>query len=351
MRIGLGLLLWAAVVAAWLVPAALHAGPAYLETMVLKQNVTRYADPWHHFQPPWYYLWVLPADYFPWSALLPTALVVGWRRLRTSEEGRARQGYLFALCWMLVTLAFFSLSPAKRTVYILTMYPAMALLVGAALDRMAADWRGLGKGARRALVWPLGLVAAFGLLVAAALPVAAPLHAADLMPLGPGLVAEVVAGFALLAAGALAAWWLARRGRVTAAAGALAGGTAALALLLFLLAVPRLDSVKSARPLSELLVERMGSGEPYAVFPRLDAAFLYYTGRYSVPVQGEAELREFVRRPGRKWLLIERDDLARVQESGGVLPLVEVARDRDPREGYLLMTDPPAPPVGEEPAR
>jgi hypothetical protein len=95
----------------------------------------------------------------------------------------------------------------------------------------------------------------------------------------------------------------------------------------------------------------MGSGAPYAVFPRLDAAFLYYTGRYSVPVQGEAELREFVRRPGRKWLLIERDDLARVQESGGALPLVEVARDRDPREGYLLMTDPPAPPVGEEPAR
>lgn len=343
MRIGLGLLLWAAVVAAWLVPAALDAGPGYLRAILVEQNVTRYADPWHHFRPPWYYLWVLPADFFPWSALLPTALVVGWKRVRTSVGGRARQGYLFALCWTVVTLVFFSASPAKRTVYILTMYPAMALLVGAALDRGAARWEELSKGERRAFVWPLGVVAAFGLLVAAAVPVAAPLHAADLMPLGAGLVTEVAAGFVLLAAGALAAWWLARRGRVTAAAGALAGGTAALGLVLFLLSVPRLDAVKSARPLSGLLVERLGPGEPYAIYPRLDAAFLYYTGRYSVPVQGEAELREFVGRPGRQWLLIERDDLARVQESGGPLPVVEVARDPDPREGYLLMTDPPAP--------
>ena len=343
MRIGLGLLLWAAVVAAWLVPAALDAGPAYLRTMILEQNLTRYADPWHHFRPFWYYLWVLPADFFPWFALLPTALVVGWKRLRTAGEGRARQGYLFALCWMVVTLVFFSASPAKRTVYVLTMYPAMALLVGAALDRAAGRWRELSKGERRAFLWPLGAVAAFALLVAAAVPVAAPLHAADLVPLGPRLLAEVAVGFALLAAGALAAWWLARRGRVPAAAGALAGGTAALGLVVFLLSVPRLDAGKSARPLSGLLVERMAPGEPYAMYPRLDPAFLFYTGRFSEPVHCEAELRELVRRPGRKWLLIERDDLARVQESGGPLPLVEVARDRDPREGYLLMTDPPAP--------
>ncbi|HUP42012.1 MAG TPA: hypothetical protein VM599_02260, partial [Thermoanaerobaculia bacterium] len=53
--------------------------------------------------------------------------------------------------------------------------------------------------------------------------------------------------------------------------------------------------------------------------------------------EGEAELQEFARRPGRKWLLIERDDLARLERP---LPLVEVARDRNPRDGYFLMTDP-----------
>ena len=47
-------------------------------------------------------------------------------------------------------------------------------------------------------------------------------------------------------------------------------------------------------------------------------------------------------RPGRKWLLIERDDLAKLERP---LPLVEVARDGDPFDGYLLLTDPPAPPA------
>ncbi|HEY4563704.1 MAG TPA: glycosyltransferase family 39 protein, partial [Thermoanaerobaculia bacterium] len=136
LRIGRGLLLWAAVMLAWLVPAGLEAGPDYLRQIVFRQTVTRYATPWHHFAPPWFYLTVIPGDFFPWSFLLPTAIVVGWKR----RAGRLRAGFLFALCWVVVTLVFFSISSAKRSVYILTMYPAMALLVGAGLDLAAAEW-------------------------------------------------------------------------------------------------------------------------------------------------------------------------------------------------------------------
>ena len=45
MQIRLGLLIWAAVVLAWLVPAGLAGGEEYLRNIVFKQNVTRYADP------------------------------------------------------------------------------------------------------------------------------------------------------------------------------------------------------------------------------------------------------------------------------------------------------------------
>lgn len=342
MRIGRGLLLWAAVVLAWLVPAALDAGWGYFEIMVFKQNVTRYADPWHHFQPVWYYLWVLPAEFYPWFALLPSAVVLGWRRLRGTEG--ERRGYLFALSWTVVTLVFFSASPAKRSVYLLQMYPAMALLVGAALDRLGAGWKDLSKGERRGVVWPLGLLAGVAVLLPVVAPFVAEHNAERLAPLGAGLVPEVVAAACLGAAGALAAWWLARRGLLATAAGALAGGTAVMGLTLFLVSLPRLDAVKSARPLSELLVERMGPGETYAIYPRLDSPFLFYTERFAVLPYGDDELVEYASRPGRQWLLIERDDLARIEDDGGEpLPLVEVARDRDPRDGYILMTDPPAP--------
>ncbi|HBL27116.1 MAG TPA: hypothetical protein DD490_09805, partial [Acidobacteria bacterium] len=130
----LGLLLWAAVVLAWLIPAGLAGGREYLDQIVYKQNVTRYADPWHHYAPWYYYLTVVPGDFFPWSFLLPAGLVIGWKRF----SGKAREGFLFCLCWIVVTVLFFSISPAKRTVYVLTMYPGMALVVGAALDRIAA---------------------------------------------------------------------------------------------------------------------------------------------------------------------------------------------------------------------
>jgi len=349
MKIPTGLLTWALPVLAWLVPAGLDAGWPYLQAIVFKQNVTRYADPWHHFQPPWYYLTVIPGDFFPWSFLLPSALVVGWRRfVRAGRGGRGsvagdalRKPFLFGLCWMVATVVFFSISPAKRTVYILTMYPAMALLVALALAWWAgspADGEVPERGRdRHWLVWPLGLLAVVTLVLPVAAPFVAARQAEVLEPLGPGLVPRVVTLCGVLALGAVAAWGLARRGRVRRATFALAAGSALFGLGAFLVVLPRFDVVKSARGLSRTLVERMAPGEPYAIYPRLDAPVLFYTRHVSVELDSEQDLRRFVARPGRKWLMIERDDLAKLDPP---LPLVEVARDADRKDGYILMTDP-----------
>jgi hypothetical protein len=327
MRIDLGLLLWTAVVLAWLVPAGLAAGPDYLRQIVFRQNVTRYANPWHHFAPWYYYLEVLPAELFPWSFLLPTALVVGWKRI----EGKEREGFLFSLCWMAVTLLFFTVSPAKREVYILTMYPGMALIVGAALDRITAEW----PRWRRWLVIPLGLVA--GLLVAltAALPIAGR-GRAEAIPLGgDSFVWGLTVILLPLPLGALLAWWFSRSGAVPRAVGALAAGMALAALGISLYALPRFDVFKSARGLSRELVARMAPGETYGIYPRLDSTFLFYTHRFCFDLDSETKLRAFLARPGRVWLLAQRDDFARLKD----LPrTVEVARDQDPKEGYLLLT-------------
>jgi 4-amino-4-deoxy-L-arabinose transferase-like glycosyltransferase len=332
LRIGRGLLLWAAVVLAWLVPAGLDGGREYLEQIVFKQNVTRYADPWHHFRPWYYYLTVVPAEFFPWSFLLPTAIAVGWRR----TVGKERDGFLFCLCWMAVTILFFSVSPAKRDVYVLTMYPAMALLVGAALDRLASEWP-QGRGW---LVWPLGLVAALSLLIVAALPIAGR-GRPEVEPLGGDrFVWTVAAAFLPLAIGAIYAWWQGRSGRIARAASGLAAGMAIVGLIAALVLLPRFDVVKSARPMSRLLLAKMGPGEPYGIYPRLDATFLFYTRRFAVPLDGEPALQEFARRPGRVWVLAQRDDLAKLEAP---LPLVEVARDADLREGYVLLTQRPGP--------
>ncbi len=353
LRIWLGLLVWAAVVLAWLVPAGLSGGEEYLRQIVFKQNVTRYVDPWHHFAPWYYYLTVIPAELFPWSLLLPTAIVVGWKRLVQGQSPpsspgllessrrslddfvgkRSRDGFLFCLCWMVVTVVFFSVSPAKRSVYILTMYPAMALLVGMALDRIATEW----PRWRRWAVIPFGIVAGIFLLIVVALPVAGRDRPETALLGGDAFVWGLTAVFIPAALGAALGWWYSRSGALGRAAAALAVGLTVTTMGIALYALPRFDVFKSARGLSRELVSRMAPGDVYGIYPRIDSTFLFYMGRFCVSLDSEAKLRAFLARPGRVWLLAQRDDLGKLK---GLPPLTEVARDGDPREGYILFTRP-----------
>jgi 4-amino-4-deoxy-L-arabinose transferase-like glycosyltransferase len=328
--VGRGLLIWAAVVLAWLVPAGLTGGREYLQQIVFKQNVTRYADPWHHFQPWYYYLTVIPGEFFPWSLFLPAAGVVGWR-YGDLKRGGPRPGVLFAACWVVVTLIFFSVSPAKRSVYVLTLYPALALLAGSALDRVMADW----PRHRRWVTVPLGILTGFALLVIAALAIVGP-DRKEALPLGgPAFAYLVAATFVPFLLGAVYAFWQGRRGRILHAAGGIAAGVGALGLAVALFVLPRFDVVKSAREMSGVLLSHLQPGETYGIYPRIDSTFVYYTRRYCVSLESESALREYASRPGRVWILAQRDDLKKIQPP---LPLEVVAEDGDPKSGYLLLT-------------
>ncbi len=336
LRIGRGLALYAAVVLAWLIPAALRGGTGYLQQIAFKQTVTRYAEPWHHFQPPWYYLTTIPADFFPWTFLLPTALVLGWRRL----AGRERDGFLFGLSWVVATLVFFSVSPAKRSVYMLTMYPGLALVLGAALDRLAEGWAAgrpetaAPARAEKALTVPLLLLALFSL----ALPLTlwfGGRNRPEALPLGgENFVLSLVLTLLPLALGTLWAWWQARQGKIVHAIAGVAAGMAALILTAAFTVLPAFDSVKSARGLSNRLLALAAPSEPYAIYPRIDSTFLFYTERFAELPVTEPELQTYARRPGKIWLLAQRDALAKLAQP---LPLVEYARDAEEKTGYVLL--------------
>lgn len=133
---------------------------AYAGDILLRQTGQRYVDPWHHHQPPWYFLQVILTLWLPGALLLPWLLPAWVRRLRR----RDRRHWLL-LGWGLLVLLFFSLSPGKREVYILPALPAFCLAAAPLLPGLLrrAGVRGALWGWLLALAGALLLVGIAGL--------------------------------------------------------------------------------------------------------------------------------------------------------------------------------------------
>jgi 4-amino-4-deoxy-L-arabinose transferase-like glycosyltransferase len=81
----------------------------------------------------YYYGPVLLLVLFPWSVLLPEAVVAAWRkRARWTRVDR------FFIAWAVVVIAFFSSSQSKRPGYILPGVIALAVLIGRLFDHALA---------------------------------------------------------------------------------------------------------------------------------------------------------------------------------------------------------------------
>ncbi|HEX5041764.1 MAG TPA: glycosyltransferase family 39 protein [Candidatus Polarisedimenticolaceae bacterium] len=269
--------------------------PEYSVIGALREHfVNRAMHGMHHKQPPWYYLGALPPGLFPWTGLLPGALVLAWRR-----RGDPFARFLFV--WFVFIVLFFSISTEKRNLYVLPAYPACAILVARLLD--AAE-RGLLS--RRWVTLPLALTGALTVLVGAALPFLGE-RAPVPLPLVPLAVGTVLGGAAV----AIAAFRSVRTAALTAA---VAFGGIFLAGVL--LVEPGLEPIKSARPFSKelaaLTAPARAQGTPVLAFrlANLPEAFSYYTdGVYTVETWDEAALRAHLARPGTPWAAVNMDAL------------------------------------------
>jgi hypothetical protein len=110
----------------WFLAAVAQGGLEYARATLLHHSLERYARAWEHTAPWFFYLGAFPAEFLPWTLVLPYALASG-AKLRRSP---ARAGWCFALCWLVTILVFFSISTGKRDIYMLPAFPAAALLVG-----------------------------------------------------------------------------------------------------------------------------------------------------------------------------------------------------------------------------
>ena len=318
-----GGLLFLVAVAPWYVAYARAAGGGSLSTVLLRENITRFLQAWNNVQPWWFYFGRFPSSFLPWAVFLPAAAWAGVRLARPEERPALR----WLALWFGVVFAFFSASSGKRTVYLLPLFPAAALLVGWTLAVALPRAGRAGVRAFRLSAAPLLL-----LLVVAA--VAAPLL---LFPLHPTVRVPAMVASALFALGAAALTVPVVRGRPVAFLGGLVGLCVALLLLSEHILLPRLNPYQNFRQAAAELAAvvpptaRLASAEP-----RREVLF-FYSGRRGGRVTSPEEVVDFLAAPGPAYCVLpaEYGEQWRPALSGAtILPLPPMAG-----EPFLLVTN------------
>ncbi len=152
---GKGLRLWIGVplslvpVAAWFLLSRRSAGgeiSGEISSTFYRQVVGRMFTAVHHGQPPWYYALNAPVEWAPWSIFLAFAAIHAWKHRRGDPAMR------LLLAWILPALLFFHISTGKRTIYLLPLFPPIAILLALGLLAIVDEGR-RGWLRASAIVW------------------------------------------------------------------------------------------------------------------------------------------------------------------------------------------------------
>lgn len=321
-----GLLLSVAPGLIWLAGATLLAPPGYANASFWDNLILRFFSGTAHARPVWFYLEALPRGFLPWTLLWPAAW---WRQRairRDAARGAEARAWRFLLASIGAAFVFLSLSAGKRGLYLLPVYPLLAIACGAAL----AAWLDEGNVAPRWLRWSL-----------AASAVAVVLAGLGSLVFDRVAEVELPASFGLLLAGGAAAALFAERAlrphttQRSALVAAGLGGLLSIELAVHLCLYPALNARNSQRAVAEIAQAGTPAGAALAVYRNdtLAAAVGYYAGRPVRELRDAREVAAFFAEGGGA-VVIEDEHL---EELGRTPPLRELGRGRSRQRRLHVM--------------
>jgi 4-amino-4-deoxy-L-arabinose transferase-like glycosyltransferase len=287
------LLAFAVVVLPWFVLVS-RRNPEFLEFFFVREHFQRFtaSGPIRvgHPEGPFYYIPVLMFGPAPWTLLVPLlAATAAGRRAFTAIPAESR---VFCLLWLGIVVGFFSAATSKLGSYIVPALPALALILGAWLDR-ALDDEALSRPAIRLL---RGTFAVLGVVFALAALLAWPLHARIAQWLHVDVpdvivIAGAVSSVALaLLAATFASRWLRyeERGRPGAAMAVLVGAQA----VMLLLAIEGRAVTKTGYALAAAMAPLREPGDLLVSYMRLMQSLGFYTRQRIVQFNAYHEIAE-----------------------------------------------------------
>ena len=317
------LVIYAAIVVPWFVLAEAR-NPGFMHFFIVHEHLERYVASSEHGWGPWFFIPIVIGGTWPWIFFVP----LGWSAMRADDglpesakdpSGR-RASARFLLIWFIVILVFFSIPRSKLGSYILPALPPLGIVAGYGLARMPA----LGAASRRRL---LAVVAIANLAIAAVIFVLSELI---LAPINPGLGVDGLLIGDILAAGAIAMYWL---GRASSRA-AYAIGAIALAMLATMPLAARLredaSSISTYRNLARTVEPYLAGDCTLASYRHYVQSLPFYTRRRETRVEYWGELSEFSSPSQGKspFVIGSEARLRQVWSSGACMVLIANDRDR-----------------------
>jgi 4-amino-4-deoxy-L-arabinose transferase-like glycosyltransferase len=275
------------IAAPWFVIVSLR-NPEFPQFFFVHEHWERYTSSVHQRGAPvWYFVPQLLAGFFPWLGLLAR----GAGAVRLEARSTVFRPLTFCAVWAGVIFGFFSLSGSKLPGYIVPVFPALAFVAGATLERMdSAAWA-------RQLRW---LIAACGLaLLSSALVGRVPIDQPQ--PELQAYGAWLEGGCALGLMGLVAAWHLNGKGLLTPSL-VTAGLALFAATTLGLVGHETLGRPSSGADLVPAIQRVLKPEMPLYSVRLLDHTLPFYLGRTTILVEDPDELDFGTRQEPQKWL-------------------------------------------------
>ncbi len=285
-----GILIFLAIAVPWYVIASARTGGDLVAGFFMKHNVARFLKPMEsHSGPIYYYVLVLLAGFFPWAGFLPQ----GFRStLRLKRAAGAHAGFgVLLITWALTVILFFTAARTKLPTYILPVFPALSLMIGALASSLEGSRTGRNRGLSAswfsaflpAVFYPAVIFYLFN----ARVPELSPYFLAGI----PMLLAPIMGTVLYL------------RGTPVRAFKWAAYGAAIGVLGIHLVAAPALEGARMAPAAGKAVAQAASTGDAMAVYGYFRPGVLFYAGRNSVWIGSETDLAEFVDRPDGRFLV------------------------------------------------
>lgn len=334
---------------AWYGLAVWEGGWDFFVKQILKENVLRFFNSRiggaGHEHPLYYFLPNLFLGMAPWSFFFPPLGLFLYQR----RHQWAKDGLLYFVVWTATVFIFYSMASGKRSVYILPLYPAVALLIAAWWEELRCGHTTVPPVLLRLIQGSGYLCLAFFVVVIAAVVaqflgydplslIRSWLHPkdqdnlpffTDIVPAHPW--AFLLWGIAMGAAAILLVVGL-RRSYWGWVFTALATFTCSLSLLVSVVFQPTVATERTYRPFMERVVARIGNARLF-FYLTFDNGALYYAKR-RVPFY-DASL---VPQDTPYFLLMRKEEWEKIApQVGETFQLIDVSEGTGPKDRHQLV--------------